>query len=80
MPGTSNAGLSCWPLLSVLGRGRMAVTFAVQLCWTRSPCLCLPPHAAMWPFPPSAAPERGGESSSPPLSAKPRTPGSWDTL
>lgn len=50
MPGTGNAGLSCWQLLSVLGRGRMAVTFAVQLCWTRSPCLRLPPHAAMWPF------------------------------
>lgn len=65
---TGSIVLSCWKLLSVLGRWWMAVTFTVQLCWMWSPHTCLPPRSATCPFPP-AAPERGGESSSAALSA-----------
>lgn len=67
MLGTGSTVLSCWKLLSVLGRWRMAVTFTVQLCWMQSTHVPSPALSDV-SFPP-AAPERGGESSSAALSA-----------
>lgn len=76
---TGSIVLSCWKLLSVLGRWRMAVTFTVQLCWMQSPHTCLPPRSATCPFPPQprSAEARAAQL---PFLQPPCAPRSWGTL